>query len=242
VKAASPAVTIIISPVGVFGFPECDDHGRCRPDDRRDDLTTDAPCRAPHPHPEQHRASREEPEPFHRRLLSRTTASRPETPSADRSRSSSPVAGASGAALRTATGALRVSARPSFRCGFTRSCCALDPPRRPAIHRSVEATHRLSTSATETSASTPRTFQTPPLLSASASRRARWMATLPKESRQPDLLSPGVAPKRKSLCCDTHRDDRSSLWIYPDLSDPDTLCREQVPDTAWKSLSQATVR
>lgn len=68
------------------------------------------------------------------------------------------------------------------------------------------------------------------------------MATLPKESRQPDVLSPGVAPKRENVSCDTHRDDRSSLWIYPDLSNPDTLCRELVPDTAWKSLSQATVR
>lgn len=31
-----------------------------------------------------------------------------------------------------------------------------------------------------------------------------------------------------------HRDDRSPRWIYPDLFDPDTSCRELVPHKTWK--------
>lgn len=33
---------------------------------------------------------------------------------------------------------------------------------------------------------------------------------------------------------DTHRDDRSPRWIYPDLFNLCTSCRELVPIVSWK--------
>jgi len=42
----------------------------------------------------------------------------------------------------------------------------------------------------------------------------------------------GLRAFRSRLC--PHRDDRSPRWIYPNPIDPDTRCREPVPDAWWK--------
>jgi hypothetical protein len=41
---------------------------------------------------------------------------------------------------------------------------------------------------------------------------------------------------------DPHGGDRSPLWIYPNLIDPDTHCREQMSDATWNNWRRTTVR
>lgn len=39
-----------------------------------------------------------------------------------------------------------------------------------------------------------------------------------------------------------HVGDRSPSWIYPNLIDPDTPCREPMPDVTWNEKRRTIVR
>jgi len=54
------------------------------------------------------------------------------------------------------------------------------------------------------------------------------------EPSQPSCLRPGVASSLRSDLFNPHSSDRSPPWIYPNLIDPNTPCREPMPNVAWK--------
>lgn len=100
----------------------------------------------------------------------------------------------------------------------------------PAIHRSNQATCRLSASAMVRSPSTPTSGPT---------------SDVPVASHAPpDGVAPfGTPPARLSQArgrpafrpLDPHHDDRSPWWIYPNLTDPSTSCHEPVSPCARKT-------
>lgn len=59
---------------------------------------------------------------------------------------------------------------------------------------------------------------------------------------QPSCLRPGVAASLRMDTVNPHCGDRSPLWIYPNLIDPDTPCREQMPDATWNKRRRTTAR
>lgn len=174
-------------------------------------------------------------------------------PSADESRNPSTFAFAK-IATHGPPWVPRVSPRPHFRHAFTRSHYALGPLAYPAIRWSLRATCRPSTSATETiHEHTNRRCKPRRLMMHRTSGekfypltgRLRRTAGDPEPlagTSQPSCLRPGVAVSLRIDLCNPHRGDRSPLWIYPNLIDPDTPCREQMPGATWNKRRRTTAR
>jgi hypothetical protein len=108
----------------------------------------------------------------------------------------------------------------------------------PGSHQSSWATCRPPTSAIVRSTSTPPSPPDPRRFPATANCCAPRQHH-PCGQHQPDFPRLGVV---RSSSANPRRSDRSPQRIYPNLIDPDTSCRELVPDSNWIESNPAAVR
>lgn len=123
-------------------------------------------------------------------------------------------------------------------CVRSRPSSLARPRPLPAIRRNTRATCRPMTSAVKMIHEHTKEPPRPHHL-------ARRQAVAPMGSSPLAELAYRVSPGQGSPCrllTDPHCDDRSPLWIYPNLIDSDTSCREILPRRAWKRRHVATVR
>jgi hypothetical protein len=154
---------------------------------------------------------------------------RPGAPSADRSSRLPPTCSVD-FFLGAATAVSAWPRRRSFQHAFTHTRCALGPgpdgysPYAPGPREA----HRLLQS--KRSVSTPGNRPNSDTHTAASHCRSEGEA---RESCAHRVVT-GQGPPAFRLCIGPHRGDRSPRWIYPNLLDPSTPCREPVPYAGWK--------
>jgi len=120
--------------------------------------------------------------------------------------------------------------RRSFQPAFTRTWCALGPspagysPGKPG----PQEAHRLLQSKTVREHTSER-----PTLRHSRRGMPTAGRRTPLVKRGAHRAITGQGPTPCGRAFGPHRGDRSPRWIYPNLIDPDTPCREPVSRTEW---------
>jgi len=228
VGAAWPSCWLAITPEGIRGVPRRSSSERCRPATSLMADRAGALCRTPPPCPAS-RARLRGPGSACPAFHQETRLGRSKTPSTNRSHRPRPDS-------RQSEGCMGRHRYP----GLAAKGPASDMRSRPFLGALDPRADRLFAGALGPHAACQLLQRSVPRARQRAVPSPSWIVAshVPLEDDIPCEIPPaGLSQARGRLACssvDPHHDDRSPQWIYPDLTDPDTSCREFVSDHTWK--------